>query len=82
MNKMHMSCIAGHLQGRDIAYAKRADGRQITAIIAGSCYLHDEDYLSPLTNQHWRGVVVLHEVNKGQSDEMMVSLNYLKNEYS
>lgn len=82
LNKMHMSCIAGHLQGRDIAYAKRADGRQITAIIAGSCYLHDEDYLSPLTNQHWRGLVVLHEVNKGQFDEMMVSLNYLKSKYS
>ena len=82
LNKMHMSCIAGHLQGRDIAYAKRADGRQITAIIAGSCYLHDEDYLSPLTNQHWRGIVVLHEVNKGGFDEMMVSLDYLKKEYA
>ncbi len=81
LNKMHMSCIAGHLQGRDIAYAKRADGRQISAIIAGSCYLHDEDYLSPLTNQHWRGIVVLHEVNKGSMDEMMVSLDYLKAKY-
>ena len=82
LNKMHMSCIAGHLQGRDIAYAKRADGRQITAIIAGSCYLHDEDYLSPLTNQHWRGLVVCHEVNKGQFDDMWVSLGYLEKEYS
>ena len=82
LNKMHMSCIAGHLQGRDIAYAKRADGRQITAIIAGSCYLHDEDYLSPMTNQHWRGLVVAHEVNKGAFDDMWVSLGYLKKEYS
>lgn len=82
LNKMHMSCIAGHLQGRDIAYAKRADGRQITAIIAGSCYTHNEDYLSPLTNQHWRGIVVLHEVNKGSFDDMWVSLNYLEKEYS
>jgi hypothetical protein len=82
LNKMHMSCIAGHLQGRDIAYAKRADGRQITAIIAGSCYLHDEDYLSPLTNQHWRGIVVLHQVNTGEADEMMVSLEYLEKEYA
>ncbi len=82
LNKMHMSCIAGHLQGRDIAYAKRADGRQITAIIAGSCYTHDEDYLSPLTNQHWRGIIVCHQVDKGQYDEMMVSLEYLQNEYS
>ena len=81
LNKMHMSCIAGHLQGRDIAYAKRADGRQITAIIAGSCYLHDEAYLSPLTNQHWRGIFVCHQVNRGEFDEMFVSLDYLGREY-
>ena len=82
LNKMHMSCIAGHLQGRDIAYAKRADGRQITAIIAGSCYLHDEDYLSPLTNQHWRGCLMGHEMNKGAFDDMWVSLSYLGKEYN
>src|SRR3990167_960553 len=46
LNKMHMSCIAGHLQGRDIAYAKRADGRQITAIIAGSCLTPDHKVLT------------------------------------
>ena len=82
LNKMHMSCIAGHLQGRDIAYAKRADGREITAIIAGSCYLHDEDYLSPMTNQHWRGFYVLHDINKGSYDEMAVSLKYVKEQYA
>ena len=47
-----------------------------------NCYLHDEDYLSPLTNQHWRGILVCHQVDKGEFDEMMVSLQYLKNEYS
>lgn len=81
LNRMHMSCIAGHLQGRDIAYAKRADGREITAIIAGSCYLHDEDYLSPMTNQHWRGFYVLHDINKGSFDEMAVSLKYVNENY-
>lgn len=82
LNKMHMSCISGHLQGRDIAYAKRADGRQITAIIAGSAYTHNEDYLSPLTNQHWRGILVGHEMNKGSFDDMWVSLGYLEKEYA
>jgi hypothetical protein len=73
--------VAGHLQGRDVAYGKRADGKSITAIIAGSFYQHDEDYLSPLGNQHWRGVYMLHEVVDGQMDEMPVSLNYLLRNY-
>ena len=82
LNKMHMSCVAGHQQGRDIAYAKRADGRELTAIIAGSAYLHDEDYLSPFTNNHWRGIYMLHEVNDGSFDEMAVSLAYLASKYA
>jgi hypothetical protein len=81
LNKMHMSCIAGHQQGRDIAYGKRADGSNITTIIAGSFYQHDENYLSPFTNQHWRGVVMCHQVDNGSFDEMMVSLDYLKRKY-
>jgi hypothetical protein len=81
LSKHHMSCIAGHQQGRDIAYGKRADGRNITAIIAGSFYQHDEDYLNPMTNQHWRGVYVLHEVQDGAFDEMAVSLSYLRRKY-
>ena len=81
LNKMHMSCIAGHLQGRDIAFGKRADGTEITAIIAGSFYQHDEDYLSPLTNHHWRGLYVLNDVRNGAFEEMAVSISFLKRKY-
>lgn len=82
LNKQHMSCFAGHQQGRDIAYAKRADGKKMTAIICGSCYLHDEDYLNAQSNQHWRGIYMLHEVNDGAYDEMPVSLNFLREKYA
>lgn len=81
LSRYHQSCVAGHLQGRDIAYGKRADGRAITAIIAGSFYLHNETYLNPMTNRHWRGVYMLHEVRDGQFDEMAVSMGYLKRKY-
>ena len=81
LNKMHMSCIAGHQQGRDIAFGKRADGTEITAIIAGSCYMHNEPYLNPQTNRHWRGVIMLHNVDRGSFDEMMVPLHYLQKKY-
>lgn len=77
----HMSCVAGHQQGRQVAYDKRADGKTLTAIIAGSCYEHKEDYLPGITKEHWNGIVVLHEVMDGQFDESFVSLNFLKRRY-
>lgn len=81
LSRYHQSCVVGHQQGRDIAYGKRADGRAITSIIAGSFYLHNEMYLNPTTNRHWRGIYVLHEVHDGQFDEMAVSIGYLERKY-
>lgn len=79
--KTNMSCIAGHQQGLQIATASRADGARLTSVIAGSCYEHDEDYLGHQGNNHWRGVLVLHEVHNGQFDLMPVSLDFLKRKY-
>lgn len=81
VNKLHMSCIAGHMQGRSVAYGKRADGSTICSIIAGSYYLHQEAYMDKLSNKHWRGLIVLNEVKDGQFDEMMLSINYLERKY-
>lgn len=81
LTKKHMSCFAGHQQGRQIAYARRADGKEMTAIIAGSCYLHEEDYLGAQGNEHWRGMYMLHEVSDGSFDEMAISLDYLRRTY-
>lgn len=81
ISKLHMSCIAGHQQGKQVAYGKRADGKSVCAIIAGSYYLHDEDYMDQLSNSHWRGLVMLNEVNDGCFDEMFLSINYLKGKY-
>jgi hypothetical protein len=81
LNKKHMSCISGHQQGLQIATAYRADGKRLTSVIAGSCYEHDEDYMGPQGNKHWRGILMLHEVNEGEFDLMPVSLAYLKRKY-
>lgn len=81
LNKKHQSCVAGHQQGRQAASAYKADGKRITAIIAGSCYEHNEDYLGPQGNNHWRGLLVLHDVTDGEFDEMYVSLKYLEDKY-
>lgn len=81
INKLHMSCVAGHQQGKQIAYGKRADGKPLCAIIAGSYYLHLEDYMDQLSNKHWRGLVVLNDVKDGHFDEMLLSIEYLERKY-
>lgn len=81
LRKTNMSSIAGHQQGKQIAYATKADGSTITSIIAGSFYQHEEAYLGPQGNQHWRGILMLHEVDDGSFDEMWVSLDYLRRRY-
>jgi hypothetical protein len=82
VSKVHQSAVVGHQQGRQVAYGRRADGSNITCIIAGSCYLHDEDYMGHQGNKHWRGVLMLHEVSDGHYDEMFVSLDYLRKNYA
>lgn len=81
LRKTNMSCVAGHQQGRQVAYASKADGSTITSIIAGSCYEHEEEYLGVQGNKHWHGILVLNEVNNGSFDECFVSLKYLKDNY-
>lgn len=82
LSKQHMSCIAGHQQGLQIAMAQRADGTRLTSVIVGSCYEHDEDYLGAQGNKHWRGFLMLHEVDNGQFDLMTVTLNYINKKYT
>jgi len=81
ISKLHMSCIAGHQQGKQVSYGKRADGKPITAVIVGSYYLHDESYMDQLSNKHWRGLLVMHEVEDGHFDEMFLSIDYLGRKY-
>lgn len=81
LNKKHMSCISGHQQGLQIATGNRADGKLIHSIIAGSCYEHNEDYLGPQANNHWRGILVLNDVHDGEFELMPVTLRYLQGRY-
>jgi len=50
-------------------------------LVAGACYLHDEGYKGPQGNNHWRGIIIKHQVTEGQYDPMMVSLDYLCRRY-
>jgi hypothetical protein len=45
--------------------------------VAGSCYLHREEYRGNQGQEHWRGVVVLNEVRDGDYCIMPLTLDYL-----
>lgn len=81
IQKKMMSCVQGHVQDRDIAYARKADGTNITGLFAGIFYQHDEEYLNPQTNGSWSGIWMLNEINDGGFDELPVSINYLRRKY-
>lgn len=81
LNKTHSSCVSGHQQGLQIATGKRADGQLLTSIIAGSFYLHEEDYLGAQGNNHWRGALMLHGCENGQFDLNLLPMRYLKDKY-
>lgn len=74
------SFTMGHQQG--LQYGLRfVATRSQHGLVAGSCYLHDEAYLGPQGNPHWRGIVICHEVRAGSYDPMFVSLDYLCRRY-
>ena len=72
----------GHQQRRQYGLRYTATGRELHGLVCGSFYMQDEQYLGPQKNrQHWRGVVVKHEVKNGSYDPMFVSLDYLVEKY-
>ena len=74
------SVVCGHSQGLDSVIHNTLHGRR-RAVIAGSFYAHDEAYMGPQGNDHWRGVLVLNEVKDGDFDLLEVSIGYLERRY-
>ena len=78
--KIGTSFVQGHQQGLLQGNVQYATGKISHGIVAGSCYLHDEEYKG-MANAHWRGIVVLNEVRNGQFCEMPLTLDYLCRKY-
>lgn len=81
LQKKHQSCVQGHVQTMDIATDYRADGTPIIGLFAGCCYEHNEDYLGPQGNQHFRGIHMLYEVDNGSFYHHAISLKYLQEKF-
>ncbi len=75
------SATAGHKQGLRWGY-HNTPFRTLQGIIAGSCYLHDEEYLGGA--RYWRGIIMKHDLrdtNPNHYDVMPVSLTFLKRKF-
>ena len=81
LKNLGRSFVQGHRQVLDFGTRTLVDGSQQLGIIAGACYLHDEGYKGAQGNKHWRGVVVLHDVQDGFGNPMFVDLPFLERKY-
>jgi len=81
LNHIGEPFVQGHVQGLDVGSKQFATGKIKQGIVAGSAYLHDEDYKG-MANTHWRGVLVLNEVRNGEFCAMPLTLDYLCRRYT
>ena len=75
------SFVAGHVQGLQMAVQQMADGGTRRALIAGSCYLHNEEYRGPQGTSEWRGVVMLNSFGRGTWSQTEIDLPWLIKRY-
>lgn len=74
------SFTMGHQQTFDHA-VRYVKGKPQIGLVAGAFYLHDEEYKGHQGNDHFRGIIVKHQVEDGAYDIMQVSIDYLCRRY-
>ena len=75
------SFVVGHKQCLDIAIRPTIDGKHQIGIVNGACYPFDEKYKGFQGNNHFRGIIMLHDAQDGYGNIMTVSLDYLMGKY-
>ena len=81
LNKIGASFVQGHEQGIRYTTRQQASGTEWHALVAGSFYLHDEAYRGAQGQNHFRGIVVLNEVQDGRYCVMPLTVDYLCRKY-
>lgn len=81
LNKVKTSFTMGHQQGIQIANETNNAGTKMWGLVAGSFYKHHENYIGPQGNDHWRGVVMKHNVKDGDYSPCIVDIDYLIKRY-
>ena len=75
------SIVMGHKQTLDVATRTLHTGVQQWSIIAGASYDFDEHYKGFTGNMHWRGIVVMHNVENGGFSPTFIDIEYLKKRF-
>lgn len=81
LKNIKTSFVMGHQQGLDIATTTGNDGKKYWGIVAGSFYTHHEGYIGHQGNDHWRGMVMLHDVENGDCNPCVIGMKYLMSKY-
>lgn len=81
LNKIKTSFTQGHQQTLEIGNEQTAIGKRLWGIVAGSFYLHDEEYKGYQGNGHWRGVIMKHNVKDGDYSPCIVNMDFLLERY-
>lgn len=82
LTKTHSSCVVAHSHLFDYCQRTRADGTKIKAVVAGCLIDYPMDFAGNACGLWDSGVVVLHNVDRGNFDLQWISLNRLKEEYA
>jgi hypothetical protein len=81
LGKLGYSYVMGHRQVLEHARKDLTNGKVIQGLIAGAFYQHDEGYKGYQGNNHFRGICVLHDVEDGNYDLEIISMDRLLREY-
>lgn len=77
------SFTAGHAQKLSVATRYlQTTGEAQWGLVAGSAYVHHEDYKGEQGAHHWKGIVLKNNVRNGNYDPSFVSMEWLEREYS
>jgi len=82
LQKLFVSCTAGHNHTRDFSERTRADGRKICGLMSGCFFEHNEGYAGAAQQLWWRGLVMCNDVNQGFYDPEFKRITTLQKEYS
>ncbi len=81
LKNLGFSFVMGHQQKLQWGQRHLSNGDVHQGLVAGAAYAHEESYLGHQGNHHFRGIVMLHDVEDGNYDLELISLNRLEKMY-
>jgi len=82
LKKIGHSFTQGHRQEFQVGRRDLNNGTCQYGVVAGAFYMHEENYKGPQANDHWRGVLLKHDVKDGAYDINVISLDRLLRKFT